>query len=110
MIRKIREYLEYRKNRKIIKKEITKIGVTILPVVSNASTVVKDIITFVNKLADASNAVEGKQLIEMVLGELSQLLQTDNGRILEILTYIAQLSPREIHTIITDAAVNTMDS
>lgn len=110
MIKKIKEYLQYRKNRKIVKKEIAKIGATILPIVGNASTVGKDIIMFVTKLANASNNVEGEQFIEMVLSELSQVLQTDSGRILEILTYIAQLSPRDIQNIITDAVVNTMDS
>lgn len=110
MIKKIKEYLEYRRNKKLVKKEIAKIGASILPIVSNASTVGKDVIMFVTKLANESNKIEGEQFIEMILSELSKMLQTDNERILQIITYIAQLSPRDIQNIITNAAVNTMDS
>lgn len=110
MLNKLKKYLEYRRNKKIVKREIATIGATFLPIVSNASSISKDIILFISKLSKELNTVDNEKFLNMLLNELSNVLQTDNERIVEILRYIAQLSPKEINTIITDAMVNTMDS
>lgn len=41
MFKKIREYLEYRKNKKIAKREFAKMATTTLPVVNNAIEKIK---------------------------------------------------------------------
>ena len=110
MVNKIKEYLKYRKNKKIVKREMAVIGASFLPIISNASVISKDISLFISKLSKELNAVGGERFIEMLLNELSSVLQSDNERIVEILKYISKLSPKEIHAIITDAMVNTMDS
>ena len=38
MINRIKEYLEYRQNKKIVKRELAKMGATVLPVVREVST------------------------------------------------------------------------
>lgn len=110
MISKIRNYLEYRRNKKIVKKGIIKIGANIVPLIGNASSISKDIIMFITKLSQELGNVEGEEFIEMVLNKVSEVLQSDNARIVEILTYITQLSPRELQSIVTDAMVNTIDN
>ncbi len=110
MINKIKDYLEFRKNKKIVKKEMAKIGSNILPLVSNGSKISKDIIMFIIKLSNELNHVGGDKFVEMLINKVSEVLHSDNQRIIEIFTYIAQLSPRDIQNILLDAVVNTKDS
>ena len=44
----------------------------------------------------------------MVLNEVSNALQTDNNRIIEILSYMANLSPQDIQKVLVHSAVETM--
>lgn len=73
MIRKLNEYLEYRKNRKAAMQAFMKLAAALLP----------------------------------ILGELTALL-LDGKRILEVLTYMAELTPEDIKKILIHAAVETM--
>lgn len=108
MIRKIKEYLEYRANKKIAKKEIVKMAATILPTIREVSNKSVDIIKFVTKLANESNNIKGERFIEMVLHEISTTLQTSDDRLIEILTYMANLQPSDIQKILVHAVVETM--
>ena len=108
MIKKIREYVEYRKNKKIVKRELAKMGATVLPVVRTVSTKGTDIVKFVVKLTNETKNVDGERLVSMVLNEVSTALQTDNNRIIEILTYMASLSPEDIKKILVHSMVETM--
>lgn len=73
MIRKLNEYMEYRKNRKAAMRALMRLTAAFLP----------------------------------VLGELAAFL-SDRKRILEILTYMADLTPGDIQKILVHAAVETM--
>ena len=108
MINKIKEYLEYRKNKKIAKKEIARMAATTLPVIREVSDKGTDIAKFVVKLTNDTKNVEGERLVEMVLNEVSVALKTDNNRIIEILTYMASLSPQDIQKVLVHSAVETM--
>lgn len=109
MINKIKKYLEYKRNKKIVKRELAVIGVTFLPLLSNAGNITSTIVSFVSKMSNELNGVGGEKFFELLLDELSKTLQTDNERLIEIFSYIAQLSPKEIHSIVTDAIINTSD-
>lgn len=109
MTNKIKEYLEYKRNKKIVKRELAVIGATFLPFISNAGNITGTIVSFVSKMSNELNGVGGERFFELLLDELSKTLQTDNERLIEIFSYIAQLSPKEVHSIITDAIVNTSD-
>ena len=108
MIKKIKEYVEYRKNKKIVKRELAKMGATVLPVVRTVSTKGTDIVKFVVKLTNETKNVDGERLVSMVLNEVSTALQTDNNRIIEILTYMANMSPQDIQKVLVHSAVETM--
>lgn len=110
MTNKIREYLEHRKNKKIVKRELAKMAATTLPVVSEVSAKGTDIAKFIINLANATKNVDGEKLVEITLNELSTALQTSNSRLVEILTYVASLSPEDIQKIITHSIVETMDT
>ena len=108
MIKRIKEYLEYRKNKKIAKREFAKMVATTLPVIRKVSDKGADIVKFIVKLTNESKNVEGERLVGMVLNEVSAALKTDNNRIIEILTYMASLSPQDIQKVLVHSAVETM--
>lgn len=108
MINKINEYLEYRRNKKIAKRELAKIATTTLPVISEVSDKGTDIVKFIIKLTNETKNVKGEMLIEMVLNEVSTALQTDNERIIQIGQYMSNLSPQDIQKILVHSVVETM--
>ena len=108
MIKRIKEYLEYRRNKRIAKRELAKMAATTLPVIREVSDKGTDIVKFIVKLTNETKNVEGERLVEMVLNEVSTVLQTDNNRIIEILTYMASLSPQDIQKILVHSMVETM--
>ena len=108
MINRIKEYLEYRKNKRIAKYELAKMASTTLPVVREVSDKSTDIAKFVIKLTNDGKNLGGEKLFELVLSEVSDMLQTDNERIIEILTYMANLSPQDIQKILVHSMVETL--
>ena len=110
MINRIKEYLEYRKNKKIAKIELAKMAATALPIIREVSDKGTDIAKFVVKLTNETKNIKGKKLVELVLNELSTALHTDNNRIIEILTYMASLSPEDIQKVLVHSVVETMQT
>ena len=108
MINRIKEYFEYRKNKKIAKREFTKMASTTLPVIREVSDKGTDIAKLIVKLTNETKNIKGERLVELVLNEVSTVLQTDNNRIIEILTYMASLSPQDIQKVLVHSAVETM--
>lgn len=108
MINRIKEYLEYRKNIKIAKREIVKIGAMVLPTVREVSNKGTDIVKFIMKLTNETKNINGEKLAEIVLHELSVALQIDNSRLIEILTYMASLQPEDIQKILVHSVVDTI--
>lgn len=110
MINRIKEYLEYRRNKKIAKRELAKMAATTLPVIREVSDKGTDITKFVVKLTNETKNIKGERLVELVLNELSTVLQTSNNRLIEVLSYVASLSPEDIQKIIVHSVVETMDT
>ena len=108
MIHRIKEYFEYRRNKKIAKRELTKIAAITLPVIREVSDKGTDIAKFVVKLTNETKNIKGERLVELVLNEVSTALQTDNNKIIEILTYMSNLSPEDIQKILVHSMVETM--
>lgn len=108
MINRMKEYLEYRRNKKIAKRELAKMAATTLPVIREVSDKGADIVNFVVKLTNETKNIKGERLVELVLNEVSTALQTDNSRIIEILSYMANLKPDEIQKILVHSVVETM--
>ena len=108
MINKIKEYFEYRRNKRIAKRELAKMAATTLPVIREVSDKGTDIAKFIVKLTNETKNIKGERLVELVLNEVSTVLQTDNNRIIEILTYMASLSPQDIQKVLVHSAVETM--
>ena len=110
MINRIKEYFEYRRNKKIAKKELTKIAATTLPVIREISNKGSDIAKFVVKLTNETKNIKGERLVKLVLNEVSTVLQTDNERIIQIGQYMANSSPEDIQKILVHSIVETLPS
>lgn len=108
MINKIKEYLKYRRNKRIAKRELAGMAATILPTMREVSDKGSDIIKFIVRLTNETKDVGGEKLVAMVLNEISAALQTDNNRIIEILTYMASLHPADIQKLLVHSIVETM--
>ena len=108
MINRIKGYLEYRKNKRIAKRELAKMAATTLPVIREVSDKGTDIAKFIVKLTNETKNIESERLIEMVLNEVSTALQTDNSRIIEIFSYMTSLSPQDIQKVLVHSMVETM--
>lgn len=108
MVKKIKEYFEYRKSVRNAKRELIKLMNTTLPLVNSVSERSGDIFNFVVKLTETMRNIDNDKLVEMVLSEVSHALQTDNTRIIEILTYMANLSQQDIQKILVHSVVETM--
>lgn len=108
IIKKIKEHFEYIHNRRIVKRECAKILSSTLPMIGQVSTNGANIFKFILRLVDEANNINGDDLIKMILSEISNLLSTDYKRLVEILTYITNLSPNEIQKILVHSMVETM--
>lgn len=108
MFTKIKSYFEYRKNKRIAKRELAAIAATTLPLIRNFTTKSADIFKFVVRLSEEAKTTDSEQLFQMILSELASVLNTNESRIVEIASYIATLSPQEIQNIITHSVVETI--
>lgn len=94
MMNKFKEYLEYRKNKRIAKRELARIAATALPVVRETAESKADLVKFVLALCKSTKGMDGKELFETVLDKTAEVLKTDNSRLLEIASYMANLTPK----------------
>ena len=70
MIKKIKEYMEYRRNKKIAKRELAKIAATTLPLINNTVKRSADIMNFITRLATEVNNVGLDEFIKTVQIEI----------------------------------------
>lgn len=110
MIKKIKEYFEYRKNKKIAKRALVKTMATVLPTVETIATKGSDIVQFVVNFVEEAKATDNNQLIEMVLNKTSEILNVEDNRIVEILSYMVSLQPEDIQKILVHSIVETNDA
>ena len=100
-------YFEYRKNKRIAKQEMAKLAATALPLVNEITERNTDIVQFVLDLVNTCKGLGGEKLVEKVLNEMSLLLESTQPRLLEILTYLAGMSPEDIQKVLVHATVHS---
>lgn len=108
-MKKIREYWEYRNNRKAAKKEFAKMAAAALPAIRRVTEKNAETVEFIHRLADSAKNIEGEQLVKLVLDEAADTLKTSNSRIIKILTYISNLSPEDMRRILVHSVAATME-
>lgn len=108
MFENIKANKEYRRNKKIAKRELAKIMANTLPTVNKITVRGVDVLNFVNKTVEASKNVSGEEVIKIILSNLAEVLKTNESRIVEIFTYMASLSSEDREKIISHSVINTM--
>ena len=81
MLKKIKNYFEYRRNLKKVKKELVKMAAAALPLLNKT-------------VSSAAKAVEN--------------FRKNSVRIVEIMDYIAEMEPEELHSLIEHARMETL--
>lgn len=108
MFDKIKDYITYRRNKKIAKREIAKMSTTTLPVIREFAEHKADTLDFIKNTALAAKDVDGSQLVNMVIDAVAEMFSVDHKRFIEIGSYLVSLSPEEIQKILVHSMVETM--
>lgn len=116
MIKKVKEYFEYKKNLRTVKRNIIKFGSTALPLVNLITKNALDLINFATRVLDECNNLKEDELLDRlqsIIKESTSVLadkfETDEARLFEIVKYIVTLDKADIQKIITDAQVETLN-
>ena len=105
-MKKFNEWIEYRKNKKIVKRQIMATSLpTIRKVVTNSSDISKTILSIVDACKDTTK----DELIATTIAVLAEKFEEDEIRVYDTVKYITTLSPDDIRKIVIDATVETMD-
>lgn len=110
MIRQMRDYLNYRTCKNTVKRELVTMAATALPVIRGFTEQTADTLQFIQKVVDSGKDLENGQLVNMILDQTADTLATDQTRLLQMLQYMASLSPEDIRKILVHAMVETMDT
>lgn len=106
MLKRIREYFNYKKNKKIAKRAIINTTATILSAVNKFVENKADNINFISKLIDSAKEIDNGELITMVIGELIDKFALDNEKIIKLIQNISNLSPEDISKIVTYSMID----
>lgn len=109
MIQKIKDFILYRKNKKIAKRELAGIAATVLPCIRDFTGKKSELVQFIMRVADSSKDVDGKDLFAFIIREAADKLAADETRIMELLQYIVRLSPEDIDRLIIHSLSETID-
>ena len=110
MLKKRKEYLEYRRNKKTAKRELARIAATALPAARELSEKSADITRFILKLSYEAKSLQGEQLLEMILSEAASILTVSQSQLLQTIRYLATLDPDDIRRLLVHSmAENAYD-
>lgn len=108
MIKRFKEYSEYRRNKKLAKRELSIMAATALPAIRSFLENKADTLNFIQNLVTAAKSLNGEELIKLVLDEVADKLVADQTRLIEILQYMANMSPEDIQKVVVHSVVETM--
>ena len=80
MLKRIKEYIQYKRNKRITKKEFVKIGAVVLPAIRVFSEKKSDLLHFVMQLAEESRTMNGEDLFALIIKEVTDKLAADQTR------------------------------
>lgn len=80
MLKRIKEYIQYKRNKKITKREFAKIGATVLPAIRVFSEKKSDLLQFIMQLASESRTMNGEDLFALIIREVTDKLAADQNR------------------------------
>ncbi len=109
MFNKINEYITYKRNKKIAKRELAKMAATTLPVIREFAEHKTDILDFIKNTALAAKNMDGSELVNMVIYAVADMFSVDHERFIEVGSYLVNLSPEEMQKILVHSMVETIE-
>lgn len=110
MFNKIKEYLEYRKNKRIAKMELMQMLSTTLPSIREFAETKANTLEMIKHTALATKGMEGSELVNSVIDSVANMFSINHEKFIEIGSYIVRLSPSDIQKIIVHSMVETLDT
>lgn len=108
MFNKIKEYLEYRKNKRIAKMELAQMLSTTLPSIREFAETKANTLDMIKHTALATKGMEGSELVNAVINSIADMFSINHERFIEVGTYLINLSPDDMQKIIIHSIVDTM--
>lgn len=109
MFDRIKEYITYRKNKKIAKREFVQMLSTTLPAIREFAEHKTDTLDFIKNTALAAKDMDGSKLLNMVIDAVADMFSVDHKRFIEVGSYLMGLSPEEIQKILVHSMIETYD-
>lgn len=109
MFDRIKEYITYRKNKKIAKREFVQMLSTTLPAIREFAEHKTDTLDFIKNTALAAKDMDGSELLNMVIDAVADMFSVDHKRFIEVGSYLMGLSPEEIQKILVHSMIETYD-
>lgn len=108
MFNKISEYITYKRNKKIAKRELAKMAATILPIIREFTEHKADTLDFIKNTALAAKNMDGSELVNMVIDTFADKFSVDHERFIEVGSYLIGLSTEEIQKILVHSMIETI--
>lgn len=109
MFEKIKEYITYKRNKKIAKREVMQILSSTLPVIREFAEHKADILNFIKNTTFAAKDMNGSELVKMVIDTFADKFSVDHERFIEVGSYLIGLSPEEMQKILVHSMVETIE-
>lgn len=109
MFDRIKEYITYRRSKKIVKKELINMAATTLPVIREFVKHKADTLDFIKNTTFAAKDMKGSELVNMVVDAFADKFSVDHERFIEVGSYLIGLSPEEIQKILVHSMVETIE-
>lgn len=110
MFNKINEYITYKRNKKIAKRELAKMAATTLPVIREFAEHKTDTLDFIKNTALTAKEMDGSELVNLFIDSVANMFSVSHERFIEVGSYLIGLSPEEIQRILVHSIVETIDN
>lgn len=110
MFDRIKEYITYKRNKKIAKRELARMLSSILPVIREFAEHKTDTLDFIKNTALAAKDIEGSELVNMFIDSAANMFSVSHERFIEVGSYLIGLSPKEMQKILIHSMVETIHS
>lgn len=108
MFDRIKDYITYRRNKKIAKMELAKMLSTVLPVIREFTEHKTDTLDFIKNTALTAKDMNGSELVNMFIDSIANMFSASHERFIEVGSYLIGLSPEEIQKILVHSMVETI--
>lgn len=107
MLKRMKEYFEYKKKVKKVKREVIEFGATLFPLINKTTSNALNFVNFLTHIMEECNKLEGDELITSVLNVIADKFETNESRLYEIVKYIATMSKEDLQKVLIHAMVET---